>query len=75
VVRFNKDLVLGTGKEGAPVAKKPVVFRQDETGFVRVTGGEEGATAALNAASGSVNPTPTDNGDSRVTLALVGLSR
>ncbi len=38
VVRFEKDLVLGTGKEGAPVARKPVVFRQGESGFVHVTG-------------------------------------
>src|SRR5512133_1638914 len=34
VIRFDQDLVLGTGKEGAPVAKKPVVFRQREDGFV-----------------------------------------
>ncbi len=38
VVRFDKDLVLGTGKEGAPIARKPVVFRQEEGGFVRVKG-------------------------------------
>jgi hypothetical protein len=38
VVRFEKDLVLGTGKEGAPIAKRPVVFRQEEGGFVRVKG-------------------------------------
>ncbi len=33
VIRFDRDLVLGTGKEGAPVAKKPVVFRQQDSGF------------------------------------------
>jgi hypothetical protein len=33
VIRFDKDLVLGTGREGAPVAKKPVVFRQQGDGF------------------------------------------
>ena len=38
VVRFDKDLVLGTGKEDPPVARKPVVFRQDDSGFVRVEG-------------------------------------
>jgi len=36
VVRFDRDLVLGTGKEDAPVARRPVVFRQGEAGFVRV---------------------------------------
>ncbi len=36
VVRFDTDLVLGTGKEDAPIAKRPVVFRQAESGFVRV---------------------------------------
>jgi hypothetical protein len=36
VVRFDRDLVLGTGKEDAPVARKPVVFRQDDGGFVLV---------------------------------------
>ncbi len=36
VVRFDKDLVLGTGKENAPVAKRPVVFRQDDGGFALV---------------------------------------
>ncbi|HET8538960.1 MAG TPA: hypothetical protein VFL83_03710 [Anaeromyxobacter sp.] len=36
VVRFDSDLVVGTGKEGAPVAKKPVVFRQDDGGFALV---------------------------------------
>ncbi len=34
VVRFETDLVLGTRTEGAPVAKKPVVFRQQGTEFV-----------------------------------------
>ncbi len=34
VLRFDRDLVLGTEKEGAPVAKKPVVFRQRDSGFV-----------------------------------------
>ncbi len=34
VIRFDRDLVLGTGKEGAPVAKKPVVFREQDSGFV-----------------------------------------
>lgn len=38
VVRFDTDLVLGTGREDAPIAKKPVVFRQDATGFVRLKG-------------------------------------
>lgn len=37
VVRFERDLVLGTGKEGAPVARKPVVFRQHDGGFALVT--------------------------------------
>ena len=34
VVRFDKDLVIGTDTEGAPVARKPVVFRQRGDGFV-----------------------------------------
>jgi hypothetical protein len=38
VVRFEKDLVLGTGQEGAPVARKPVVFRQADGEFVHVSG-------------------------------------
>ncbi len=38
VVRFDADLVLGTGKEDAPIAKKPVVFRQQGDGFVRLKG-------------------------------------
>ena len=38
VVRFDKDLVLGIGKEDAPIARRPVVFRQDEGGFVHVPG-------------------------------------
>ncbi len=38
VVRFDHDLVLGTGKEDAPVAKKPVVFRQEGSAFVRFAG-------------------------------------
>lgn len=38
VVRFEKDLVLGTGREDAPIARKPVVFRQEDGGFVRVAG-------------------------------------
>ncbi len=33
VIRFDKDLVLGTGKEDAPVARRPVVFRQRDDGF------------------------------------------
>lgn len=33
VVRFDRDLVIGTGKEGAPVARKPVVFRQRDGEF------------------------------------------
>jgi hypothetical protein len=45
VVRFEKDLVLGPGREGAPVARKPVVFRQEDGGFVRV-----GAPAKVPAA-------------------------
>lgn len=36
VVRFDADLVLGTGQQGAAVASKPVVFREREDGFVRV---------------------------------------
>ncbi len=38
VVRFDADLVLGTGREGAPAARKPVVFRQQGDGFVRLKG-------------------------------------
>jgi hypothetical protein len=38
VVRFDADLVLGTGREDAPIAKKPVVFRQGAAGFVRLKG-------------------------------------
>ncbi len=38
VIQFDADLVLGTGKENAPIAKKPVVFRQEDDGFVRVKG-------------------------------------
>jgi len=38
VIRFDTDLVLGTGHEDAPIAKKPVVFRQEGAGFVRVKG-------------------------------------
>jgi hypothetical protein len=38
VVRFDSDVVLGTGKEDAPVAGKPVVFRQDDGEFVLVKG-------------------------------------
>jgi hypothetical protein len=34
VVRFERDLVLGTGREGAPVAKRPVVFRERDGEFV-----------------------------------------
>lgn len=41
VVRFDRDLVLGTGKEDAPLARKPVVFRQGDTGFVRVEAGKK----------------------------------
>lgn len=33
-VRFDRDLVIGTGKQGAPVARKPVVFRQRDGEFV-----------------------------------------
>jgi hypothetical protein len=38
VVRFDADLVLGTGAEDAPIAPKPVVFREADGEFVRVTG-------------------------------------
>jgi hypothetical protein len=34
VVRFERDLVIGTGREGAPVARRPVVFRQHGDEFV-----------------------------------------
>jgi hypothetical protein len=34
VVRFERDLVVGTGREGAPVARRPVVFRQRGDEFV-----------------------------------------
>lgn len=34
VIRFARDLVIGTGAEGAPVEKRPVVFRQRDAGFV-----------------------------------------
>lgn len=33
VVTFDHDLVIGTGNEDAPVARKPVVFRQGGRGF------------------------------------------
>ncbi len=38
VVRFDADLVLGTGKDDSPVVRKPVVFRQKGAGFVRAQG-------------------------------------
>lgn len=38
VVRFDADLVLGTGKDDAPIARKPVVFREEGKGFVRLPG-------------------------------------
>lgn len=36
VVRFDRDLLLGTRGEDAPVARRPVVFRQADGGFALV---------------------------------------